>query len=70
MDQDTQSKSLKAGSKYYFFDAKKAKNGKKYLQITESRLNEKGERVRNTIIVFPEQREDFLGALKEMAALI
>ena len=51
---------LKAGAKTYFFDLKKTKEDKPYLLITESRFSgEEGERERNTIVIFPEQAEEF-----------
>ena len=51
---------LKAGAKTYFFDLKMTKDDKPYLLITESRFSgEEGERERNTIVIFPEQAEEF-----------
>ena len=51
---------LKAGAKTYFFDLRKTKDDKPYLLITESRFSgEEGERERNTIVIFPEQAEEF-----------
>lgn len=68
MNQSQNSKMVKAGSRTYFFDVKEAKNGKKYLVITESRLAGEGkERVRNTIMVFPEQAGEFASVVSEMA---
>ncbi len=68
MNQSQNSKMVKAGSRTYFFDVKEAKNGKKYLVITESRLAGEGkERVRNTIVIFSEQMGEFIGAVSEMA---
>jgi hypothetical protein len=66
-----ESKFLKAGGRTYFFDIKEAKNGKKYLALTESRLvgdKDKNEHRRSTIIIFPEQAKEFAEVVKEMTA--
>jgi hypothetical protein len=56
----SESEQLKAGSKTYFFDVAKTKEGKQYLKITESRFKGEGkERERSTVIVFPEQAIEF-----------
>lgn len=70
---ENESKLVKAGSRTYFFDIKEAKNGKKYLVLTESRLigdKDKNEHHRSTIIIFPEQAKEFAKAVKEMTAKI
>lgn len=69
----TDSKMVKAGSRTYFFDIKEAKNGKKYLVLTESRLvgdENKKERQRSTLILFPEQAKEFAKMVNEMTARI
>ena len=69
--QKDKSKTLKAGSKTYFFDVKETKDGKPFLVITESRFKGEGkERERSSIAVFPEYAQDFLQALQEMTDLL
>ena len=68
---ETESKIVKAGARTYFFDIKEAKNGKKYLALTESRLigdKDKNEHHRSTIIIFPEQAKEFAEMVNEMTA--
>ena len=61
------SRTVKAGTKTYFFDLKRLENGTSYLTITESRFKgEDKERERARIIVFPDHAEDFLDAAREM----
>ena len=49
------SKTVKAGSKTYFFDLKETKEGQPYLTITESRFMGEGkDRERASIVVFPD----------------
>ena len=62
------SKTMRAGRKMYFFDAKESKNGNRYLQITESCQDQNGERKRSSIFLFPDQVEQFQQALSEVAA--
>jgi len=70
-DQKEQSKTLKAGSKTYFFDIKKTKDEKPFLVITESRFKGEGkERERSTIIVFQDNAEDFARTVSEMVSKI
>ncbi len=54
---------LKSSSRTYFFDIKKTQEGKPYLVITESR---KKENVRSSIMVFPEDADEFFTALEVM----
>jgi hypothetical protein len=64
-----ESKLVKAGARTYFFDIKEAKNGKKYLVLTESRLvgdKDKKEHQRSTIIIFPEQAKEFAEVVNDM----
>lgn len=61
------SKTIKAGSKTYFFDLKETKEGKPYLVITESRFQgEDQDRERASIVVFPDHAQDFLETTQEM----
>ncbi len=67
MDQNIESRTLKAGSKTYFFDIKETKDGKPYLIITESRFKGDGnERERRTIIVFQENAKEFANTVTQM----
>jgi len=49
---------LPTKSQTYFFDVKEAKNGHKFVTITQSRMKD-GIRVRNSLIVFSDQLEAF-----------
>jgi hypothetical protein len=64
---NSQSKQIKAGSRTYFLDIDKTSEGKPYLKIAESRFK-KGEtqRERQTILVFPEQAQEFAQAVTNM----
>jgi hypothetical protein len=62
------SKTMRAGRKTYFFDAKESKNGNRYLQITESRQDQAGQRNRSSIFLFPDHIEQFQQTLSEVAA--
>ena len=67
-DKSERSKTLKAGSKTYFFDIKETKVGKPFLVITESRFKGEGEeRERSAIIVFQENAKEFSSTVYEMA---
>ncbi|MFA5993471.1 MAG: DUF3276 family protein [Parcubacteria group bacterium] len=57
---------VKAGSKTYFLDVKKASNGNNYLTIAESYKNQKGEKVINRILMFKDHFPEFVGALEEV----
>ena len=62
-----ESMQVKAGGRTYFFDIKKTKDGKPFLVITESRFKGEGEeRERNTIMIFPENAEEFSEAVSKM----
>ncbi len=70
-DQNEQSKTLKAGSKTYFFDIKKTKDEKPFLVITESRFKGEGEeRERSTIIIFQDKAEEFERTVSEMISKV
>ena len=49
---------LPTKSQTYFFDVKAAKNGNKYLNITQSRIKD-GQKFRNTISLFQSDLEGF-----------
>ena len=59
------SQHLKTTSNSYFFDVKAAKNGNKYLRITESRFKD-GQKFRNSITVFSDKLEQFAQMFDEM----
>ena len=59
------SQNVQTKSKTYFFDVKEAKNGNKYLSITESRMKD-GQRMRSTITVFPDNLQAFTQTLQEV----
>jgi hypothetical protein len=66
MESQPVSKTVKAGSSTYFFDLKNTKDGKPYLVVTQSRFKGEGsERLRASLIVFPEYAQDFMQALKK-----
>ncbi len=57
---------VKAGSKTYFFDVKKASNGSNYLTIAESYKKPTGEKVINRLLIFKDHLPEFAGALNEV----
>ena len=60
------SSTLKAGKRTFFFDVNVASNDTKYLRITESRFVEEGkDRIRNSVVLFPEDVAGFQDILKE-----
>lgn len=59
------SKNLKTKSSTYFFDVKAAKNGSKYLVITQSSIKD-GQKYRNNIFVFKDQAKDFSEIVNDM----
>ena len=68
VERQEKSKTVKAGSKTYFFDIKETKEGKPYLLITESRFKGEGEeRERSTIVVFQDNAQEFTEALTQMS---
>lgn len=69
--QKDQSKTVKAGSKTYFFDINRTKEGKLYLVITESRFKGEGEeRERSSIFLFQEYAQKFASAVSEMVNML
>src|SRR6266545_8118179 len=58
-----ETKMVKSSSRTYFFDIKKTQEGKPYLVITESR---KKENARASIMVFPEDADEFFASLEVM----
>ena len=60
---------VRAGKTTYFVDVKEAKNGNKYLSISENRL-EGEEKKRSTVRVFGETIDQFRQAIDEAAAAV
>ena len=68
MAADSDSITVKAGARTYFFDLKETKQEKPFLVITESRFKgEEEERERSSITVFPENATEFAEAVNAMA---
>ncbi len=65
MQETIYSKKLIAGNKTYFFDIKETKSKQKYLKISETRLQENGERMRNDIAIFGDHINEFKKTLEE-----
>lgn len=57
---------LPTKSQTYFFDVKEAKNGNRYVTITQSRIWN-GKPVRNSVIIFADQLEAFNHIFTETA---
>jgi hypothetical protein len=71
MAADSDSITIKAGARTYFFDLKETKQEKPFLVITESRFKgEEEERERSSITVFPENAAEFAEAVSAMASKI
>lgn len=61
---------IRFGRRTYFFDVNE-KNDRKYLKITESRFNGEGkDRTYNSLVLFPEDLEDFQKNLQETAGFL
>lgn len=60
------SKKLIAGNKTYFFDIREGKEGDRYLQISETRLDKNNERIKNNIAIFKNRIKMFRQALGEV----
>ena len=58
---------LPTKSQTYFFDVKTAKNGSKYLTITQSRIQD-GQKFRNSVIVFSDDLDGFNRVFAETQA--
>jgi hypothetical protein len=56
---------VRAGKTTYFVDVKEAKNGNKYLAISETRVDGEEKKQRNTVRVFGETIEPFRQAIEE-----
>ena len=58
---------VRAGRTTYFIDVKEAKNSKKYMQITESRIDAEEKKLRSVIRVFGDSIDSFRQAVVEAA---
>ena len=56
---------VRAGKTTYFIDVKEAKNGAKYLSISEHRIDVDEKKQRSTIRVFGQSLEQFKQAIDE-----
>lgn len=58
---------ISAWQRTYFLDVKESKNGSKYLIFTESRKNKEGKFDRQRIMIFKDDLQPVLEALKKVA---
>ncbi len=70
MDNALFSTMIRAGRTTYFIDVKEARNGKKYLSITENRIIEDGKKDRRVIRIDADFCEHFRQAVAEASAAI
>lgn len=61
---------IRSGRTTYFLDVKEAKNGNKFLAITESRLDGENKKQKTTIRVFGESVTEFRRAVDEAVAAV
>ena len=61
---------VRAGRTTYFVDVKEAKNGNKYLSISESKIDADEKKQRTTVRVFGETVVQFKQAIEEAVAAI
>lgn len=62
---------FRIGSKTFYFDVNIASSDKKYLKITESRFMGEGQdRIRNSVVLFPEDIGDFQQNLKDIVGYL
>jgi hypothetical protein len=66
MRDEVYSSQLKAGSRTYFFDVKKASNGNLYLDLTESRKKSDGTFERHNIMIFSDDFKHFKNEVLEI----
>jgi phage protein U len=65
------SSTLRMGAKTIFFDVNLASNNKKYLKITDTRFTGEGkDRIRSSVVLFPENIEGFQKSLQEMVSYL
>jgi len=69
--QELFSRMIKAGRRTYFISVKNARNGsRKYITLTESRLNDQNKFDRFRILFFPDKLEEFVCALQDAAEVL
>lgn len=61
---------VRAGRTTYFVDVKEAKNGSKFMSISESRFDADDKKQRTTLRVFGDSVDQFRQAIDEAAAAI
>ena len=61
---------VRAGKTTYYVDVKEAKNGRKFISISENRVDEGEKKQRSTVRVFGESIEQFRQAVNEAAAAV
>ena len=61
---------VRAGRTTYFIDVKEAKNGNKFIAISENRLDGEDKKQRTTVRVFGDSIEQFRQAIDEAAAAV
>jgi hypothetical protein len=61
---------VRAGKTTYYVDVKEAKNGRKFISISENRVDEAEKKQRSTVRVFGESIEQFRQAINEAAATV
>lgn len=61
---------VRSGKTTYFVDVKEAKNGNRYISISESKIDAEQKKQRATVRVFGETVEQFRQAIDEAAAAV
>jgi len=61
---------VRAGRTTYFVDVREAKNGNKYISISENKIDADEKRQRTTVRVFGESIDQFRQAVDEAAAAV
>lgn len=61
---------VRSGRTTYFIDVKEGKTGKRYLSISENRLDADEKRTRSTVRVFPESVNQFMQAVQEASRAV
>ena len=56
-----------ASDRTYFFDVKEAKNGKKFLVVSETKKNKEGKFDRQSIMIFQDHFQEVYEAMKKVA---
>ncbi len=61
---------VKAGRTTYFVDVREAKNGSKFIAISENRIDADEKKQRSTVRVFGETVNEFRKAIDEAAGIV